>query len=80
MALFLGQLALGVLQGRLIPAGAGVKQGEAMQVGISTVGSWQSLSLVRAGSCVLSSHSHPCHSQHPLVVSLDHKLPGMDAT
>ena len=51
-----------------------------MRVGISTAGSWQSPFLMREGSCVLSSHSHPCHSQHPLVLSLDRKLPGMDAT
>lgn len=50
-----------------------------MRVGISTVGSWQSPSLMRVGSYVLSRHPHSCHSHCPLVLSLDRKLPGMDA-
>lgn len=50
-----------------------------MWVGISTAGSWQSQSLLRVGSSVFSSHSHPCHSQDPSVLSLDHKPPEMDS-
>lgn len=73
-----GRPALGVLRVCLIPAGAGVKRGEATRVGTSTAGSRRSPSLMMAGPCVLSSHSHLC--QHPSELSLDRKLPGVDIT